>query len=128
MRPYQTIPILGLLGPAIACAAVCSVESLGALKVANLNVESAVVAPLARGYAVAINDAGHQAGGTDARWALTPEGAADEAKIADYFYRATHSVTVAAKQMVVQYYGGKVIQQAYFAGCSNGGRMALMEA
>jgi feruloyl esterase len=82
---------------------------------------------VAKGYAMAVTDAGHQAGGTDARWALTAPGKPDRAKIADYYFRAAHAVTVAAKQLTAAYYGGK-IQRSYFGGCSNGGRMALMEA
>ncbi len=80
-----------------------------------------------KGYAMAITDAGHEAPGTDAHWALTADGKADEAKVADYYFRAAHSVTVAAKELVRKHYAGD-IRLAYFAGCSNGGRMALMEA
>ena len=83
---------------------------------------------LARGYAVAVTDAGHQGGNTDARWALTPSGKPDTAKVVDYYHRAAHSVTVAAKQLVEKYYDAGSIQKAYFGGCSNGGRMALQEA
>jgi feruloyl esterase len=83
---------------------------------------------LPQGYAIAITDTGHQAGGTDARWALTPSGGPDQAKIADYYFRGAHSVTVAAKALVLKYYGASAIQRAYFGGCSNGGRMALQEA
>ena len=82
---------------------------------------------VSRGYAIAITDAGHEASGTDARWAVTAEGKPDEAKIADYYFRAAHDVAVAAKELVRKHYAGD-IRQAYFAGCSNGGRMALMEA
>lgn len=80
-----------------------------------------------QGYAIAITDAGHEAAGTDARWALTADGKPDEAKIADYYFRAAHDVTLASKELVRKHYASD-IRQAYFAGCSNGGRMALMEA
>lgn len=46
---------------------------------------------------------------------------------ADWGYRATHEMTVAAKQFVKAYYH-RPLQQAYFAGCSTGGEQALMEA
>jgi feruloyl esterase len=48
-------------------------------------------------------------------------------KIVDYFYRAAHEVTVASKELVKRYYGDS-IQRSYFDGCSNGGKMGLMEA
>jgi feruloyl esterase len=83
---------------------------------------------LAQGYAIAVTDTGHQAGGTDARWALTASGEPDQAKIIDYYHRGAHSVTVAAKALVLKYYAADAIKRAYFGGCSNGGRMALQEA
>lgn len=47
--------------------------------------------------------------------------------IKDFGYRATHLMTVAAKQVVAAYYG-KPQHHAYFAGCSTGGQQSLMEA
>lgn len=46
---------------------------------------------------------------------------------ADWGYRATHVMTVAAKQVVKAYYGNDA-HHAYFSGCSTGGEQALMEA
>jgi feruloyl esterase len=46
--------------------------------------------------------------------------------IIDFFYRAVHQVTVAAKQLVQGYYNAP-IHYAYFDGCSTGGRQSLME-
>ena len=82
------------------------------------------------GYATAITDTGHQAGGTDASWAILAPGAPDRAKVIDYYFRATHQVTVAAKQLVNGFYtsSGQHIQRAYFDGCSNGGRQAMVQA
>jgi hypothetical protein len=75
-----------------------------------------------RGYATVGTDTGHAGQGTDARWALNhPE------KITDFAYRGIHEMTVAAKAAVVAFYGNAP-QHSYFAGCSNGGRQALMEA
>lgn len=82
---------------------------------------------VAKGYATAVTDTGHQAGGTDASWALLASGVPDTAKVVDYYFRATHQVTVASKQLVSRFYNGS-IQRAYFDGCSNGGRMALVAA
>ena len=82
---------------------------------------------LPRGYAIAITDTGHTAPGTDGRWSLTADNRPDPAKIADYYFRAAHGVAVAAKELVRKHYAAE-IRRAYFGGCSNGGRMALMEA
>jgi feruloyl esterase len=47
--------------------------------------------------------------------------------IKDFGYRATHLMTLAAKQVVAAYYGESQ-HHAYFAGCSTGGQQSLMEA
>ncbi len=82
---------------------------------------------LAQGYATAITDTGHLAGGTDASWALLAPGKPNKAKLADYYYRATHQVTATGKQLTQGFYG-RAVEAAYFDGCSNGGRQALVEA
>ncbi len=92
---------------------------------------------LPKGYATALSDTGHTGVGhdpgdftgivTDARWALNPDGTPDEAKLTDYYFRATHEMAVAGKQIVEGFYDGK-LQRSYFDGCSNGGRMAFQEA
>ena len=84
------------------------------------------VRPMARavalGYATAGTDTGHRGAGTDATWALGhPE------KVTDFGYRAIHEMTVAAKAIAAAFYG-RPVAHAYFNGCSNGGRQALMEA
>jgi feruloyl esterase len=81
---------------------------------------------LARGYATAITDTGHA--NTDPNWEFISPGQPNTAKIIDYFYRAVHQVTVAAKQIVKDYYNSRTISHAYFDGCSNGGKMGLIEA
>lgn len=74
------------------------------------------------GYATAATDTGHQAGGTDATWALGhPE------KIVAFGYRAIHETAVQAKAILHAFYG-KPEKRSYFSSCSNGGRQALMEA
>ncbi|HLY18709.1 MAG TPA: tannase/feruloyl esterase family alpha/beta hydrolase [Bryobacteraceae bacterium] len=73
-------------------------------------------------YAGAATDTGHQAGGTDASWALDhPD------KIADFGYRAIHETAVKAKAILHAFYG-EAPRRSYFSSCSNGGRQALMEA
>src|SRR6185369_6390548 len=77
---------------------------------------------LEKGYASASTDTGHQGGTTDASWALD-----NLAKRIDFAYRGTHVTAVAAKALSQAYYGSAP-RRAYFNGCSNGGRQALMEA
>jgi feruloyl esterase len=81
----------------------------------------ALDAGLVRGYASASTDTGHQAVSTDASWAFN-----NPAKKVDYGYRGTHVTTVAAQRLTRAFYG-HAVQHAYFSGCSNGGRQALME-
>ena len=49
-------------------------------------------------------------------------------KVIDYYYRAVHDVTLAAKTLVKSYYHAETIRRSYFDGCSNGGKMGMMEA
>ncbi|MEK1943179.1 MAG: tannase/feruloyl esterase family alpha/beta hydrolase [Pseudomonas sp.] len=76
--------------------------------------------PLTHGeFAMAATNMGHQDGdetfGDDAQ------------KRADFAHRAVHLTAVAAKKLIQQFYG-QPQQYAYFTGCSDGGREALMEA
>ncbi len=73
---------------------------------------------LARGYAAASTDTGHVS--TDPNWG------ANRAKEIDYGYRGTHVTAVASKAITAAFYA-KPVQYAYFNGCSNGGRQAMME-
>ncbi len=77
----------------------------------------------ARGYATAQTDDGHQsADETDASWALGhPE------KVADYGWRALKETTETARALI-RSLAGAAATHAYFMGCSDGGREALMEA
>jgi Tannase and feruloyl esterase len=80
-----------------------------------------VVAAL--GYAVAMTDDGHQTSeGSDARWAV-----GHPQKVIDFGWRALKETTEAAKALIRTYQGGPA-KYAYFQGCSDGGREALMEA
>lgn len=86
----------------------------------------ALLGPLSRGYAVAATDDGHQTAGNTAdassSWAIGhPE------KLIDFGYRAVHETAILSK-VVVDAYFGKPAAHAYFSGCSDGGREALMEA
>jgi feruloyl esterase len=77
---------------------------------------------LEKGYASASTDTGHQGVVTDASWALN-----NPAKRIDFAYRGTHVTAVATKALSEAYYGSAP-RRAYFDGCSNGGRQALLEA
>src|SRR6266567_9132978 len=81
---------------------------------------------LARGYATAITDTGHVS--TDSTWEITSPGEPNTPKVVDYFFRAVHEVTLATKQLVKGYYHSNTIAHSYFDGCSNGGKMGLLEA
>ncbi|MGD0731991.1 MAG: tannase/feruloyl esterase family alpha/beta hydrolase [Terracidiphilus sp.] len=78
---------------------------------------------LRRGYAVANTDMGtsHPADVTPDVFIGHPE------KWADWGWRATHEMTVVAKQIVIAYYGQEP-KPSYFVGCSTGGEQAWMEA
>ena len=82
---------------------------------------SSLVAPVKLGYAAAGTDDGHAASG-GAEWAIGhPE------KLIDFGYRAVHETSMQAKAIIQAFYG-KELSRAYFVGCSDGGREALMEA
>lgn len=80
---------------------------------------------LSRGYAAIATDTGHQGAGVaalDGAWALN-----NPQRQLNFGHRAVHVVTVAGKQIVAAAYG-RAASRAYFEGCSNGGRQAMMEA
>jgi len=77
---------------------------------------------VARGYAFADTDTGHQGSAIQAGWAM---GHPD--RLANYGHVAVHRTADTAKAIARAYYG-RAAQYSYFEGCSNGGRQALMEA
>jgi Tannase and feruloyl esterase len=79
-----------------------------------------LAAAITAGYAAASTDTGHTE--TTAAFVVGhPE------RLIDFAYRAVHEMTVAAKAIIVGYYGSGAVR-AYFNGCSTGGRQALAEA
>ena len=77
---------------------------------------------LRRNYATAVTDAGHWGSGSvDGRWAFNNLVAKD-----DWAWRAEAEVARVGKALVSAYYG-KAQDRSYFAGCSDGGRMAGIE-
>lgn len=78
--------------------------------------------PLARGYAVANTDTGHQGEQGDFSWASDhPE------RLIDYQYRAVHELTLVGKALTTARYG-RPPARTYWDGCSAGGRQGLKEA
>ncbi len=75
---------------------------------------------LRRGYATASTDTGHE--GASGRFAL-----GQPQRTIDFGHRAVHEMTMAARQLVSDYYG-KVAAHAYWVGCSAGGRQGLQSA
>jgi len=77
---------------------------------------------LKRGFAAAGTDDGHEGTGTDGTWALGhPE------KVKDFGYRAVHETSEKSKKVIAAFYQ-KPPSFAYFNGCSEGGREAMMAA
>ena len=79
---------------------------------------------LQKGYAVAGTDTGHTGpgGATDGAWAL-----GNLERVVNYAHAAIHRVTETSKAAVKARYG-RAPDKSYFAGCSNGGREALIAA
>jgi feruloyl esterase len=82
------------------------------------------IAPgLARGYATATTDTGHQGASLeDARWALHAQGA-----VVNHYEWGVERTAQMAKSLLNAYYGA-VPKHSYFQGCSAGGRQAMVEA
>ena len=75
---------------------------------------------LARGFAVVSTDTGHQGrGGFDASFRQ------DQQASLDFAYAAIGRVADVAKRIIAQHYG-KPPDRSYFAGCSTGGREAML--
>ncbi|HEU4654744.1 MAG TPA: DUF6351 family protein [Steroidobacteraceae bacterium] len=74
---------------------------------------------LARGFAVASTDSGHQSTGFDGSFFR------DQKAALDFLYGGVSEVTVVAKAIIASHYG-KRQDHAYFVGCSTGGREAMM--
>lgn len=83
---------------------------------------SAMIEPLAMGYATSATDDGHQGNALDASFA-----AGHPEKLVDFGHRAVHEMTVAAKATIAAFYG-KESGRSLFVSCSTGGRQGLMEA
>jgi feruloyl esterase len=79
-------------------------------------------AGLARGFAVVSTDTGHQG-----RGAFDGSFRQDQQASLDFAYAAVGRVADVAKRIIAQHYG-KTPDRSYFAGCSTGGREAMLMA
>jgi len=80
---------------------------------------------IVRGYASATTDSGHDNGGkgrTYAEWARN-----NRRGEVDWGYRAVHEVARVCKALICLFYN-RPPKYSYFAGCSFGGRQAIMQA
>jgi feruloyl esterase len=84
-------------------------------------VASGTTPGLARGFAVVSTDTGHTGQGFDASFMQEQQASLD------FAYQAIGRVAVLAKQIISQFYG-KAPDHSYFAGCSTGGREAMLMA
>jgi feruloyl esterase len=78
---------------------------------------------LARGFAVATTDTGHQSSGG----AFDGSFMQDQLAALDFEFVAIGRVAVLAKQVIENYYG-RPVAHSYYVGCSTGGREAMLMA
>lgn len=76
---------------------------------------------LARGFAVISTDTGHKSGGG----AFDSSFRKDQLASLDFDYIAVGRVAALAKRIIAEYYG-QPAKHSYFAGCSTGGREAML--
>jgi feruloyl esterase len=80
---------------------------------------SALAESILQGFAAVSTNTGHVGG--------APEFLLSDAALVDFAHRAVHEMTLAAKQLVTDYYQSAA-RFTYFNGCSTGGRQALTAA
>jgi feruloyl esterase len=117
--------VMGVIGRSVEFAAVLPNDWNGQLLMVGNGGFAGNFAPVPAandGFLAITTNTGHTADGTDARWALN-----DVERQVDYGYLAVHETAEVGKALARTYYGTDP-RFAYFQGCSNGGRQALMEA
>ena len=87
------------------------------------SLHSRLPSALARGFAVASSDGGHE----QTSFASAGNFGADPRALADYAYDSTRVVTRVAVALTRAYYK-RAIRWSYFMGCSNGGREGMIAA
>jgi len=99
----------------VGCGGLCGNINL------SLSNASGCVPAMNGEFVVAATNMGHAGSMMDASWAEDPQ------KRIDFAYRANHVTAQFAKALTAAYYGQRP-KYAYFMGCSDGGREALVEA
>jgi pimeloyl-ACP methyl ester carboxylesterase len=95
----------------------------GALDTDRPGFSNAMNFGLRRNYAVSTSDSGHWGSNVaDVRWAMN-----DPVAVMDYAQRSVPETARVTKFILKSFYSTGQ-KESYFAGCSNGGRMAAMEA
>lgn len=99
----------------IGCGGLCGSISASAVPATSYN------CPLVQqgGFVLASTNMGHA--NAEAAWAQDPQ------RRVDFAYRGVHITRLAAKKLTQAFYG-QAEKYAYFVGCSDGGREALMAA
>ena len=85
---------------------------------------------VARGYAAAGDDTGHEGRGDDFSFAYNPDDNSNPhaaQKLEDLAYRSIHETTSLTKQVIAAYYGQDA-EYSYYYGASQGGRQGLKNA
>lgn len=87
------------------------------------------VAPAVKeGYVAAATDAGVAGDpGSPEQWALSADGSVNQELLTNFAARSVHDMTVAGKALTRLFYG-RPAANAYWNGCSTGGRQGLMSA
>lgn len=117
--------VIGVIGRSVEFAAVLPNDWNGQLLMVGNGGFAGYLAPVSganEGFLAITTNTGHEGDATDARWALD-----DVERQVDYGYLAVHEAAEVGKALARAYYGTDP-RFAYFEGCSNGGRQALMEA
>jgi hypothetical protein len=96
----------------------------GALLVPYGPVAAGDTSALARGFAVVATDSGHR---TTTGNVIDSTFQREQQATIDFAYRAVERVTAVSKTIVAAYYA-QPISRSYFAGCSTGGREAMVAA
>lgn len=99
----------------VGCGGLCGNINL------SLSNASGCVPAMNGEFVVAATNMGHSGSMMDASWAEDPQ------KRIDFAYRANHVTAQFTKALTEAYYGQQQ-KYAYFMGCSDGGREALVEA
>ncbi|KAF4443208.1 hypothetical protein F53441_11517 [Fusarium austroafricanum] len=84
--------------------------------------------PASKGYAVSSTNAGLSGDPMDpSGWALKPDGSVNTGLLTNFASRSIHDMAVVGKAVTASFYK-KPVKNAYFNGCSTGGRQGVVAA